>query len=187
MKNILTNICQFHILSNMEQQRSFSTAQLARILDKNPRFCINWAEMGIFLADIQPAAGYASRREFSYAGVLRAFLAVHFQNKYGFRREKIKSIIVLLWDTGFFRNWAENFPEAREVCSLTVDQVKGSLFILNPYEENTLIMDSALSIAETLKAWEKGYISAPFTNMHDMIAFNLFELKQEVDKKIAQL
>ena len=93
-------------------ERTFSTTELAKVLGKDTRFCISWTELGIFLADIQPAAGYASRRKFSYLGLLRAYLAIYFHETYGFQRKKIKDLMEILWRDNFFYQWKIGFPNA---------------------------------------------------------------------------
>jgi hypothetical protein len=83
----------------------FSTPQLAQILGITQRRLIDWCERGIILADIKEADGYASRREFSYKGALRAALAISLKEKFGVPREMIKHIVDSLWLRGFFTEW----------------------------------------------------------------------------------
>ena len=65
------------------EKRPFTTAQLAKILHRPVRFCLDWTERGLFEADIQEATGPGSRRLFSYKAVLRAGLVLLLQKQFG--------------------------------------------------------------------------------------------------------
>jgi hypothetical protein len=180
---------------------TFTTAQMAKILKKSQRFCISWTELGIFVADLQPAAGYASRREFSYAGLLRAYLAVHLQSKYGFKREKVRNLIKAMWDQEFFQAWAHGFlpvfagslEEERPLKLLSdrsLEQLSerpgsGWLMIIDAYEGGSAkVTWGGSSIALTLSTLKGEDIAKMFSGAHDCLILNLLDLKREIDERI---
>ena len=136
-------------------KETFTTVELAKVLGKTSRFCISWTELGIFLADVQEAAGYASRREFSYRGLLRAYLAVYFHEKYGFQRKKIKNIIEFLWKVNLFREWEQEFPNAAKFMSMAAAKIPlekksegGCIFIIDTKGNKT-----SLSVTTLFPDW----------------------------------
>lgn len=175
-------------------KETFTTMELARVLGKSSRFCISWTELGIFSADVQEAAGYASRREFSYIGLLRAYLAVYFHEKYGFQRKKIKDLIELLWKDKVFHEWAQEFPNAVKFMAMTAAKLPlekksqgGCIFLINPYGKKPRTIPSSMSVADTLRALSEESIIEEFAGLEDMIALNLYDLKKEIDKRIRLL
>ena len=113
-------------------QTIFNTPKVAQILGIPERRIIDWCERGIIIADLQSAAGFASRREFSYAGVLQVALGLALQEKFRISRDFIKSIIKLLWYQDFFTKWSEN-----KIVNWGHKQVIGSpvfLLITNPHD-----------------------------------------------------
>jgi len=170
---------------------AFTTTELAKVIGKTSRFCISWTELGIFLADIQEAAGYASRRKFSYRGLLRAYLAVYFHERYGFQRRKIKDIIDFLWKVKLFNEWEQDFPNAFKFLAKAAAKIcpekkseGGCIFVIDPYGEKPRMMPSSLSVADTLRMLTEESIIEEFAGLEDMIALNLYDLKKEVDKKV---
>lgn len=93
---------------------AYSTADLAAILRKTPRFVMDWCDRGLFIADIQSASGPGSRRAFSFASLLRAFLGLFLQSNYGINRTKLKEILDLLSSNDFFNDWASGFKLSRQ-------------------------------------------------------------------------
>jgi hypothetical protein len=174
---------------------TFTTVDLSKILNKNQRFTISWVEIGIFIADLQPAAGYASRREFSYAGVLRAYLAVHLQNRYGFKRDKLRNLVESLWGHGFFQAWGEGYPKdipclnLIEGLSLAFEKPSldggGCLMIMDLYKEgSTKVIWWPGSVVDTLRAWNEVDVVKAFSGVSDCLILNLADLKREVDERI---
>jgi hypothetical protein len=175
-------------------KETFTTMELARVLGKTSRFCISWTELGIFLADLQEAAGYASRRQFSYVGLLRAYLAVYFHEKYGFQRKKIKDLIELLWENKVFHEWAQEFPNPVKVLAMATAQPPpekksqgGCIFLINAYGKKPRTIPSSLSVADTLRMLSEKSIIEEFAGLEDLIAVNLYDLKREIDKRIRLL
>lgn len=175
-------------------ERTFSTTELAKVLGKDTRFCISWTELGIFLADIQPAAGYASRRKFSYLGLLRAYLAIYFHETYGFQRKKIKDLMEILWRDNFFYQWKIGFPNAVKMLNKMAATIPpeqksegGCLFITDPYGKSPRISPSSMSVADTLRTLSEESIIEEFAGIQDLIALNLYDLKNDVDKRIELL
>lgn len=171
----------------------FSTPKAAKIVGLSKRCFLDWAALGLILADIQSAAGSGTRREFSYSGVLRAYLAVYFQDKYGFKRNKLKKLMDDLWRDGVFYKWAygtylmrRDFQEKseEELEKLKKKGVNGCLIIFNPYEEDNKADFYEVPLAEALKNPD---ISKKIEGINDMIGVNLAELKRDIDHKIAQL
>ena len=170
-----------------------STSELAKILDRKERFCSDWVERGLIVADI-PAAGSGTRREFSYAGVLRAYLALYFQTKYGFKRKNLKKLMDDLASHWFFHYWAFGTKLIRrgffdlspeKIEEYKARGVNGCLIIINPYdEERGKSLVSPLPIPETLK---DPNIIKEFEGIQDMIAINLADIKKEIDQRISQL
>lgn len=93
---------------------AFSTIELAAILGKTSRFVMDWCDRGLLIADIQSASGPGSRRAFSFASLLRAFLGLFLQLNYGINRAKLKEILDLLWSNDFFNDWASGFKLSRQ-------------------------------------------------------------------------
>ncbi|MGA2782605.1 MAG: hypothetical protein ABSF13_11915 [Smithella sp.] len=175
-------------------KETFTTVELAKVLGKTSRFCISWTELGIFLADVQEAAGYASRREFSYRGLLRAYLAVYFHEKYGFQRKKIKNIIEFLWKVNLFREWEQEFPNAAKFMSMAAAKIPlekksegGCIFIIDPYGKKPRMIPFSMSVADALRMLSEESIVETFAGLEDMIALNLYDLKKEIDKRINQM
>ena len=92
---------------------TYSTADLAAILGKTQRFIMDWCDRGLLIADIHSASGPGSRRAFSFASLLRAFLGLFLQRNYGINRAKLKEILDLLWSNDFFNDWASGFKLSR--------------------------------------------------------------------------
>jgi hypothetical protein len=148
-----------------------STPQVAQVVGAGQRKIIDWCERGIILADIQSAAGFASRREFSYAGILQAALAFALQEKFGISRDFIKSIVKLSWFRNFFSDWSEN-------------KISGFLLITNPHnsEDSTWLFLSGENrkLAFNTASWlTKGAESA--------LIIDLEPIKKKVDAKIAEM
>ena len=180
------------------QNKPFGTAQLAKIIGRNPRFVFDWVERGLIVADIKPAAGPGTRMEFSYFAVLRAYLALYFQTKYGFNRKKLKGLMDSLWGSHFFHDWAQGFPEDRSINALykgldelsrglPIEPQGGSLFIFNPYEDHSKVIFWSSSLAAALLLWQEESARKFFEGVHDVIALNLYDLKKAVDEQIAEL
>ncbi|MGA7561620.1 MAG: hypothetical protein WBW55_00240 [Desulfobaccales bacterium] len=176
----------------------FGTAQLAKIIGRNPRFVFDWVERGLIFADIKAAAGPGTQMEFSYAAVLRAYLALYFQTKYGFSRKKLKGLMESLWGSHFFHDWEQGFPEDRSINALfkgleelqrgfPIEPQGGCLFIFNPYEDKSKVIFWSSSLAVALLLWEEESARKFFEGVHDVIALNLYDLKKVVDEQIAEL
>ncbi len=101
-----------------------------------------------------------------------------------------------LWSVGFFKSWAAGFPGDREIDEF-IDVTErltggphlepgGSLFIFNPYSEKTRAAFFSTSLADTLRLWARERILKNFRGVHDLIALNLFDLKKEVDDRVAK-
>jgi hypothetical protein len=177
----------------MTQRRSFTTAQLAYIIDRPIRFVIDWTERGIFEADLQEAAGPGSRRKFSYGAVLRAGLGLFLQNKYSFSRAKIKEILDLLSEWNFFRYWDGSLE--------TKDQVipsEGGWFSVSSLESDSMSLIIVNTSGDTKVYWPSGplikalpitsaLISAQKIDASDIVGFDLSPIKSGIDSKIAQI
>jgi len=152
---------------------TFSTPQVARILGGSQRRIIDWCERGVIIADIQSAAGFASRREFSYAGVLQAALALALREKFGIPRDFIKSIVKLSWFRNFFVDWSEN-------------KVNGFLLITNPHdpEKSTWLYLSGENrkLAFNTASWWTKHQEA-----ESALIIDLTPIKKHVDAKIAEI
>jgi hypothetical protein len=163
-------------------QTVFNTPKVAQILGIPERRIIDWCERGIIIADIQSAAGFASRREFSYAGVLQVALGLALQEKFHISRDFIKSIIKLLWYRDFFTNWAEN-----KIVNWGENQVigpPGFLLITNPHnpEKSTwlhLPSEDKKFAYQFSALWDKEADSA--------LIIDLAPIKKQIDSKIAEL
>jgi len=177
----------------MKEGRTFTTAQLARILDRPIRFCIDWAERGIFAADLQEAAGPGSRRKFSYGAVLRAALGLFLQNQYSFSRAKIKEILEKLSRWNFFLYWDGSLE--------TKDQLipsEGGWYSVSSLESDTLSLIIVNTSGDTRVSWSAGpliealkesiaLIGGRNIDASDIVGFDLTPIKQGIDAKIAQL
>ena len=162
----------------MEILSSFTTAQLSTILGKSIRFVTDWTERGIFLADIQSAAGFGSRREFSYAGVLRAALGLALQEKFHIGRDFIKSILYMLWLKGFFRDWSKKIFEKDDEGLIPI-----FLLIINPHDD-----EESKWFFLTGKLYEVYRIFPFFAREAEAALFiDLIPIKKSIDEKIAQL
>lgn len=168
-----------------------STSELAIILGRNQRFCSDWVERGLIVADV-PAAGSGTRRDFSYDDVLRAYLALYLQTKYGFKRNNLKKLMDDLASHRFFHYWVDGMPgllrrgmSPEELAEHMKRYVGGCLIIINPYdEEGGKSLFYSRSIPEALKLPD---IFKEVGEIQDLIAINLADLKKEVDLKISQL
>lgn len=150
---------------------AFTTPQVAQVVGAGQRKIIDWCERGIISSDIQPAAGFASRREFSYAGVLQVALALALREKFGISRDFIKSIVKVSWVRNFFIDWSEN-------------KVTGFLLITNPHdpEKSTWLYlsgEDRIRSFTTASAWTKEAESA--------LIIDLEPIKKQVDGKIAEI
>lgn len=149
----------------------FSTPQVAQIVGAGQRKIIDWCEREIIKADIQSAAGFASRREFSYAGVLQVALALALQEKFGISRDFIKSIVKVSWFRNFFVDWSNN-------------KITGFLLITNPDnpDKSTWLFlsgeDRKLAF-NTASWWTKEAESA--------LIIDLDPIKKQVDLKVAEI
>jgi hypothetical protein len=149
----------------------FSTPQVAQIVGVGQRKIIDWCEREIIKADIQSAAGFASRREFSYAGVLQVALALALQEKFGISRDFIKSIVKVSWFRNFFVDWSNN-------------KITGFLLITNPHnpDKSTWLFlsgeDRKLAF-NTASWWTKDAESA--------LIIDLDPIKKQVDLKVAEI
>lgn len=84
---------------------SFSTTEVAKILGKTPRFVIDWAERGLFYADIQPASGPGSKRRFSYPAVLAAALVLTLKEKLDLPRRVVLNVAEWMQEDKFIWPW----------------------------------------------------------------------------------
>jgi hypothetical protein len=142
----------------------FSTPQLAQILGITQRRLIDWCERDIILADIKEAHGYASRREFSYKGALRAALAVILKEKFRVPREMIKHIVNSLWLRGFFTEWTGGGG--------------GFLVIVNPHDPERMTWYSVPPEFD-YKAW-----AWMWKGCEAFLIVDLEKIKQSFDQKI---
>jgi hypothetical protein len=175
----------------MYDGRTFTTAQLAKILNRPTRFCIDWTERGLFEADIQAAAGAGTRREFSYAAVLRAGLALYLQEKYKYSRAKIKETLELLAEWDFFTYWGSNLEAKKELFR------RGGTDLSPPYQDlNELTLIIINSSDQTEVVWEAASMAHAlmfhFQGSEDIVyddvtALNLNPLKASIDAEIAKL
>ena len=144
----------------------FSTPQLAQILGITQRRLIDWCERGIIFADIKEADGYASRREFSYKGALRAALAVTLKEKFRIPREVIKNIVNSLWLRGFFTEWTSGDG--------------GSLIVVNPHDrERMQWFFLPQNFGSNYRAWAWLWEDA-----EAFLIVDLEKIKQKFDKKV---
>jgi hypothetical protein len=177
----------------MTERRSFTTAQLAEIINRPVRFCIDWSEKGIFEADLHSASGPGSRRKFSYGAVLRAALGLFLQNQYSFSRAKIKEILELLSEWNFFRYWDGSLETKdqiipseggwKSVSNLESDTM--SLVIINTAGQ-TKVFWSAGSLIEALNH-SLALIGGRNIDASDIVGFDLSPIKKGIDAKIALL
>jgi hypothetical protein len=159
-----------HIICNMEQ--TFSSSDLAKILEKPLRFVIDWAEQGLFVADIQPASGHASRREFSYTSLLRAALALALQNFFSIKREFIHQVLKILDYRSFFQDWASKSFEKRAF-----------LLVSNPHNED----DASWVFLPLGNEVSFQYVESWIDNTECALLINISNLKKSLDKKISNL
>jgi hypothetical protein len=173
----------------------FTTAQLAKILKRPVRFCVDWTERGLFVADIQEATGPGSRRQFSYRAVFNAGLALLLQEQFGFNRSKLNIILKSLSEWVFFGT----LETAIKHRLLFIDE-----YILSPpdppecYDELTLIIINtaknirAFSFQFSLKYTLKHCITwiledKTIKSFNDIIGIDLKPLKEKIDSEIAKL
>jgi hypothetical protein len=153
--------------------KNFSTPQVAQIVGAGQRKIIDWCEREIIRADIQSAAGFASRREFSYAGVLQVALALALKEKFGISGDFIKSIVKLSWFRNFFVDWSEN-------------KVTGFLLIVNPHDpENSNWL--FLSGEDRIRAFTTASWWTRVSEMESALIIDLEPIKKRVDDKIAEI
>jgi hypothetical protein len=157
---------------------SFTTAQVATLLGKSIRFVTDWTERGIFLADIQSASGFGSRREYSYAAVLRGALGLSLQEKFHLSRDFIKSILNMLWLKGFFKDWSEKIFEKDDEGLISI-----FLLIFNPHDD-----EKSKWFFLTGKL-DEIYKKFPFFSREAEAALfiDLIPIKKSIDEKIAQM
>jgi hypothetical protein len=153
--------------------KAFSTPQVAQIVGAGQRKITDWCEREIIKADIQSAAGFASRREFSYAGVLQAALALALQEKFGISRDFIKSIVKVSWFRNFFVDWSEN-------------KINGFLLITNPHkpERSTWLF---LSGEDRIRAFTTASFWTRAQETESALIIDLEPIKDQVDAKIAEI
>jgi hypothetical protein len=149
----------------------FSTPQVAQIVGVGQRKIIDWCERKIIKADIQSAAGFASRREFSYAGVLQVALALALQEKFGISRDFIKSIVKVSWFRNFFVDWSNN-------------KINGFLLITNPDnpDKSTWLFLSGedRKLAFNIASWWTKEVESA-------LIIDLDPIKKQVDLKVAEI
>jgi hypothetical protein len=163
-KNFLTRQNLFHRLWNMS--KIFSTQQLAQKLGITQRRLIDWCERGIILADIKEADGYASRREFSYKGALRAALAISLKEKFKVPREMIKHIVNSLWLRNFFTEWTSGDG--------------GFLVVVNPHDQERMKWFYLPQIFDSnYRAW-----AWLWKDSEAFLIVDLEKIKQSFDQKI---
>jgi hypothetical protein len=157
---------------------SFTTAQVATLLGKSTRFVTDWTERGIFLADIQSASGFGSRREYSYAAVLRGAWGLSSQEKFHLSRDFIKNILNMLWLKGFFKDWSEKIIEKDDEGLLPI-----FLLILNPHDEEK---SKWFSLTGKLDEICQKF---PFLSREAEAALfiDLIPTEKSIDEKIAQM
>jgi len=159
------NFFMFHYKCNM----TYKTPQLAKILQVSERKLIDWCEKGIILADIQEADGYASRREFSYRGILRAGLALALKDNFRIPRDFIKSIVASLWLRGFFSEWEQG--------------ESGFLSIANPHDPVRMTWYYLPSdFSSDYKAW--GWL---WKNIEAFLVIDLGPIKERIDRELSAI
>jgi len=177
----------------MTERRSFTTAQLAKIIDRPVRFCIDWTEKAIFVADLHEASGPGSRRKFSYGAVLRAGLGLFLQNQYSFSRAKVKEILELLFKWNFFKYWDGSL----EIKDQIIPSEGGWKSVSN-FESDTLSLVIVNTSGQTEVFWSAGpliealnhsiaLIGGRNIEASDIVGFDLTPIKHGIDAKIAQL
>lgn len=162
----------------MNNHDSFTTGQVATLLGKSIRFVTDWTERGIFLADIQSASGFGSRREYSYAAVLRGALGLSLQEKFHLSRDFIKSILNMLWLKGFFKDWSEKIFEKDEEGLIPI-----FLLIVNPHDNEKSKWFFLMGKLDEI------YKMSPFFSREAEAALfiDLIPIKKSIDEKIAQM
>jgi len=163
-------------------QTVFNTPKVAQILGIPERRIIDWCERGIIIADIQSAAGFASRREFSYAGVLQVALGLALQEKFHISRDFIKSIINLLWYQDFFSKWSEN-----KIVSWGDNQAigpPGFLLITNPHDPQK---STWLHLPGENKEFAYKFSAWWAKEADSALIIDLAPIKKQIDSKIAEL
>lgn len=149
---------------------TFTTPQLAKILQVSERKLIDWCEKEIILADIQEADGYASRREFSYKGILRAGLALALKDRFRIPRDFIKSIVDSLWLRGFFSDWEQG-------------ESGGFLAIANPHDPGRMTYYYLPSdFSSDYKAW-----SWLWKECEAFLVIALDPVKERIDRELSAI
>jgi hypothetical protein len=97
----------------MTNEKAFTLNEMAKILGKPTRFVADWADRGLFIADVQQPSGQGTRRLFSLASVLMAAVMLKLQQA-GIRRNILKGLLAGAWKNGFFQVWAEGYPKLTE-------------------------------------------------------------------------
>lgn len=175
---------------------SFSTAKVAKILGKTPRFVIDWAERGLFYADIQPASGPGSKRLFSYPSVLAAALVLTLREKFDLPREVVGFVARWIRQDGYIWPWhseeAKRKYDTETLRRMDEDHKKkirteieeAKTFIYTFTEGNSFSMGFAPKTMRELVKEGEFHIDEGF---EAMICVDLSHIKALVDKKIKQL
>ena len=182
-------------------ERSFSTAEVAKILGKTPRFVIDWTERGLFLADIQPASGPGSKRLFSYPAVLAAGLVLALKEKFDLPRRVVG--IVAVWVRQDNIVWPWHSDEAlkkfdtntlnrkdeehkKEILANIEEAMKGT-FIYTFQGNRHLMRFTPKKMVDLAKGVgpEEGFFVSD--EVEAMICIDLSHIKALVDKGIEQL
>jgi hypothetical protein len=183
------------------KNHSFSTAEVAKILGKSPRFVIDWTERGLFHADIQPASGPGSKRLFSYPSILAAALVLTLKEKLNLPRKVVLSVaewvrqenIVWPWhsdealnkyDPDTLRRLDEDHK--KKILAGIEDAMNGTFIYTIGRDRDSMGFDPTKMVDLAKGAGSKGGFP-----VHDgdeaMICVDLSKIKALVDKGIDQL
>jgi len=182
-------------------KRSFSTAEVAKILGKTPRFVIDWTERGLFHADIQPASGPGSKRLFSYPSVLAAGLVLALKEKFDLPRKVVLFVaewirqenIIWPWhsdealnkyDADTLRRLDEDHK--KKILAEIEDAMNGTFIYTLGRERHSMRFDPTKMVDLAKGAGPKG--GFPVNDRDEaMICVDLSHIKALVDKGIEQL
>ncbi|MGB7912341.1 MAG: hypothetical protein WCF59_08960 [Desulfobaccales bacterium] len=178
-------------------ERSFSTAEVAKILGKTPRFVIDWTERKLFHADIQPASGPGSRRLFSYPSVLAAGLVLALKEKFDLPRRLVAGVAEWVRQENYVWNWhsdeaLKNYDadtlrrldeEHKKKILADLEEAMNGTFIYTFGGNRHSMCFSPKKMAE-LEKGEGFHIGADY---EAMICIDLSHIKALVDKGIEQL
>jgi len=183
-------------ISDELMDRPFSTAEVAKILGKTPRFVIDWTERGLFYADIQPASGPGSKRLFSRPSLLAAALVLALREKFDLPREVVGFVARWIRQEGYIWTW--HGKEAKEKYDaetlrrmdekhkkkIKTELVEARTFIYSFGEGDSFSMWFAPKTMRELVKEGEFHIDEGF---EAMICVDLSHIKALVDKGIEQL